>query len=70
MTSNHPCSHRPAAAAELKSRNFDFIPFPDLEKAVVDDVTYLRQSALVPDSITISGWIYDVQTGKTRRVEV
>ena len=56
------------AVAELKARNLDFLPFPKLEQAVEDDVKFLRASKLVPDSITISGWVYEVETGKTRRV--
>jgi len=47
---------------------FDFQPFPDLEKGVKDDVEWLKShSALVKD-IAISGWIYDVKTGKTSKV--
>lgn len=47
---------------------FDFQPFPDLEKAVQDDVGYLQgHSALVKGTI-VSGWIYDVRTGRTSRV--
>ncbi|ETI22822.1 hypothetical protein G647_06898 [Cladophialophora carrionii CBS 160.54] len=56
------------AAAELKSRGLDFLPFPQLEDAVKDDVQYLKNTKLVPDSVAISGWIYEVETGKTRRV--
>ncbi len=54
--------------AELKKLNLDFLPFPELEQAVKDDVEYLKASKLVPDSVTISGWIYHVETGKTTRV--
>jgi len=57
-----------SAAAELKARSLDFLPFPDLEKAVKADVEFLKASKLVPDSVTISGWVYEVETGKTRRV--
>lgn len=54
--------------AELKAKNLDFLPFPELEKAVEDDVAFLKASKLVPDSVTISGWVYEVESGKTRRV--
>ncbi|KAK4126416.1 carbonic anhydrase-like protein [Parathielavia appendiculata] len=57
-----------AAHAELQERKLDFLPFPELEKAVADDVDFLKQSRLVPDSIAISGWVYEVETGQTRRV--
>lgn len=56
------------ATAELKSRGLDFLPFSDLERAVKDDVEYLRETKLIPDSVIISGWIYEVETGRTRRV--
>jgi carbonic anhydrase len=59
---------RSDAVAELKSRNLDFLPFPELEGAVKADIAFLKGSKLVPDEVTISGWIYEVETGKTRRV--
>lgn len=46
----------------------DFLPFPDLDDAVRDDVAYLRGSKAVPDGVTVSGWIYEVETGKVRAV--
>ncbi|KAF3934975.1 hypothetical protein ABW19_dt0210185 [Dactylella cylindrospora] len=42
----------------------DFLPFPELEQAVKDDVEFLKKSEFVPDSVTISGWVYQVETGK------
>lgn len=53
---------------ELSQKIPDFLPFPDLEKAVEADVKFLKETKLVPDSVTISGWVYEVETGKTRRV--
>lgn len=58
----------PEAAQELKDRQLDFLPFPQLEQAVKDDVELLRKSKLVADDVDISGWVYEVETGKTRRV--
>lgn len=58
----------PEAAKELKSHNLDFLPFPKLEEAVEDDVKYLRGTNLVPNSVTITGWVYEVETGKVRQV--
>lgn len=46
----------------------DFQPFPDLEQGVADDVKYLKASKAIPDSINISGWVYDVETGKVKHV--
>src|SRR5947209_3819882 len=44
--------------------NIDFLPFSDLEQSVRDDVTFLRASPFIPQSIEISGFIYDVKSGK------
>ena len=46
----------------------DFLPFPDLEQSVRDDVETLRNSDLIPDDIPVSGAIYDVETGELREV--
>jgi carbonic anhydrase len=46
----------------------DFLPFPDLEQSVRDDVSLLRASPLIPNDIPISGAIYDVTTGKLHEV--
>lgn len=66
LTNGDLCSSE--AASELKSRKLDFLPFPQLETAVEDDVNFLKSTKLVPDSVTISGWVYEVETGKTRKV--
>jgi carbonic anhydrase len=60
--------HRQAAVEELTEKKFDFLTFPVLEKAVAEDVEFIKQSKLVPDEVTVSGWVYEVETGKTRRV--
>ncbi|PMD32637.1 beta carbonic anhydrase clade D [Hyaloscypha variabilis F] len=48
--------------------NGDFLPFGDLEKAVMEDIEWVRSSKLIPKSIGVSGWIYEVETGRVRRV--
>jgi carbonic anhydrase len=52
----------------LAERQLDFLPFPQLEAAVADDVEFLKRSKLVSEAVVISGWVYEVETGKTRRV--
>ncbi len=42
----------------------DFLPFTDLEQSVRDDVATLKASPLIPDNVDISGFIYDVSSGK------
>ena len=44
--------------------DIDFLPFSNLEQSVRDDVAFLRNSPLIPKSIDISGFIYDVHSGK------
>lgn len=48
--------------------NRDFLPFPDLEQSVRDDVATVRNSPLIPNDIVVSGAIYDVHTGKVTTV--
>lgn len=44
------------------------MPFPHLENAVKSDVELLKDSKVVAPGTAISGWVYEVETGKTRRV--
>ena len=57
------------AKEEVTSSKFDFLPFPDLDAEVKKDVEYLKESKLVPKAIEISGWVYDVKTGKVYKVD-
>ena len=45
-----------------------FLPFGDLKQSVVDDVKLLRKSPLVLD-VPITGYIYEVKTGRINKVE-
>jgi len=56
------------ARKELEEASFDFQPFPDLDGAVKDDVEFLKESKVVAKSAVISGWVYEVETGKVRQV--
>lgn len=49
--------------------DIDFLPFGDLEQSVRDDVELIRSSPLIPDSIDVTGFIYDVKTGKIHQVD-
>lgn len=55
-------------AAEREIGGLDFQPFGDLEQAVKDDVAWLKSSKTIPDSVKLSGWVYEVETGKVRNV--
>jgi carbonic anhydrase len=67
-----------AAAKEIVKKNkgeaglkevedLDFLAFPELEKAVKDDVEWLKSKNL-EEGIRFTGWVYEVETGKTRQV--
>ena len=56
------------SSAKEELAGLDFQPFPNLEKGVEDDVKYLKDSKAIPDSVTISGWVYEVETGKIKQV--
>ena len=46
----------------------DFLPFPDLEQSVRDDVDRILSTPFLDPSIQVSGYIYDVHTGKVEQV--
>ena len=48
--------------------DIDFLPFTDLEQSVRDDVELIRTSPLIPDDIRVTGFLYDVKTGKLSQV--
>ncbi len=48
--------------------NIDFLPFANLDQSVRDDVATLRASPLIPKDIPISGFVYDVRSGRLREV--
>ena len=47
----------------------DFLPFSDLAQSVRDDVATVRRSPFVPTGIPVTGFIYDVKTGRIERVD-
>lgn len=54
-----------AAAKEVEDLNF--LPFSDLEEKVRDDVQWLKSHA-VEEGVRVTGWVYEVETGKVRKV--
>jgi carbonic anhydrase len=53
------------AAKEVE--DLDFLPFPDLEQAVKEDVEWLKAKK-IEKGVKITGWVYEVETGKARQV--
>jgi carbonic anhydrase len=54
--------------AGADAADVDFKPFPDLEESVRESVRAVRESPLLPDSLEVSGWIYDVHSGRINEV--
>jgi carbonic anhydrase len=47
----------------------EWLTFKDAKQAVLDDVARIRTHPLIPKSIPVHGYIYDVKTGKLVEVE-
>jgi carbonic anhydrase len=46
------------------AEHIDFLPFKDLEQSVCDDVATIKNSPLLLKNIEVSGFIYDVRSGR------
>ena len=57
------------SAAGVDASGIDFLPFRDLDESVRESVRRVRESPLLPDSFEATGMVYDVATGRLRRVE-
>jgi len=53
-------------AKELEG--LDFLPFPQLKKAVEEDVQSSMSSKAIPEKVVVSGRVYEVETMKVRQV--
>ena len=53
----------------VDATHIDFLPFSNLEQNVRDDVRFLRNHELIPKSVDIHGYIYDVATGRLVAVD-
>src|SRR6266852_4521543 len=42
----------------------DFLPFSNLEQSVRDDIATIKASPFIPDNIPVSGFLYDVKSGR------
>ena len=61
----HDVGQGPGSA---EARNIAFLPFKNLEQSVIDDVQRIRQHPLVPATIPVHGYIYDVKNGQLLEV--
>jgi carbonic anhydrase len=46
----------------------DFLPFSDVEQSVRDDLAIIRDSPFIPNEIPVTGFVYDVKTGRIHEV--
>ena len=46
----------------------EFLPFTDLDESVREDVETIRSSPFIPSDIPVSGYVYDVSSGRLRQV--
>ena len=54
--------------AGADATDVDFKPFPNLEESVRASVEAIRESPLLPGSLEVSGWVYDVRSGRINEV--
>jgi carbonic anhydrase len=54
--------------AGVESNEVDALPFYDVETNVRDGVTRIRDFPALGGSLVVSGYVYDVATGRVRRV--
>ena len=57
------------AEAGEAAQTVDFEPFSDPDQCVREDIATLRSSPLLRKDVPITGFVYDVKTGRLNRVE-
>ena len=55
-------------SSTTQTADWCWLTFTDDEKAVVEDVKRIRNHPLVPKSIPVYGYLYDVKTGKLKEI--
>ena len=66
--SNDDLRGRLRVEADADASGVDFLPFGDLEESVRRSLGTVRESPFLPDSLELSGWIYDVRDGRLAEV--
>ncbi|KAF9504779.1 hypothetical protein BS47DRAFT_1354749 [Hydnum rufescens UP504] len=59
---------KPGVVIRSTVQSMSFLPFKDQRQTVRDDVAFLREHPLVLAGTVITGWIYNVQSGRIERV--
>jgi len=52
-----------------EGKKIDWLTFTDDRQAVIDDVKKIRNHPLIPKSIPVYGYLYDVRTGKLEEIK-
>ncbi|MGZ4481558.1 MAG: beta-class carbonic anhydrase [Gaiellales bacterium] len=65
---NEQLRDRLADERQSDASGIDFLPFPDLNQNVRDDVQRIRSSPHIDPSISVSGYVYDVHDGNLSEV--
>jgi carbonic anhydrase len=66
--SNDDLRARLLSEADADPSEVDFRPFVDLRESVRESLRAVRESSFLPDSLELSGWIYDVRDGRLAEV--
>ncbi len=66
--SNEELRERLRAATGADASGIDFLPFSDLDEGVREDVRRIQASPFIPADVTVSGFVYDVRSGRLRQV--
>lgn len=61
-------AQRLGATAEAEIATLDFLPFSNVEQAVKEDIAFLEKQSAVPKDVPISGWVYEVDSGRVRQI--
>lgn len=65
---NDDLRRRLAEEAGADATEIDFLPFPDLDESVRAGLRRIRESAFLPNSFEVAGFVYDVSSGRLRPV--
>jgi carbonic anhydrase len=66
--STEDLQHKLAEETGADASDIDFLPFPDLEQSVRDDVRRIQESPFIPQDIPVRGFVYDCRTGRLTEV--
>jgi carbonic anhydrase len=65
---NEQLRERLRRALDADASAIDFLPFPDLDESVRQDVAAIHSTQFLPKGIPVNGFVYDVRTGRLRQV--